>query len=160
MNLVTHAEAELQRAGLFDKDSDYNGMLGNSVLELMKIFSKQGHSGFSAMLTLQIFNKVANWKSLTPITNDPKEWNDVSNMSGRKNTMWQNTRQSDCFSTDGGETYYSLDDIDRLEKTFSFKVKKLYCKLTGRKFGPYLFVKPSAPSYQLGKRKVKIEKSK
>jgi len=88
MNLVTHAEAELRRAGLFDKDSDYNGMLGNSVLELMKIFSKQGHSGFSAMLTLQIFNKVANWKSLTPITNDPKEWNDVSSMSGRKSRLF------------------------------------------------------------------------
>jgi hypothetical protein len=32
MSLVMHAEQELKLAGLLDKDSDYNGMLGYSVL--------------------------------------------------------------------------------------------------------------------------------
>ena len=46
--LVTYARDELQRAGLFDEDSDYGGMLGEGALELVKLFSTQGHSGMSA----------------------------------------------------------------------------------------------------------------
>ena len=53
-NLVTYAESELRRAGLFDKDNDYGRMLGESCLAIIKVFSKQGHSGFSAELTTRI----------------------------------------------------------------------------------------------------------
>ena len=41
-DLTDHARNELKLAGLFDKDSDYDGMLGDSVMELVKVFSKQG----------------------------------------------------------------------------------------------------------------------
>lgn len=112
--LVEHAESELRRAGLFDKDSDYDGMLGPAVLELVKVHAAQGHSGFSHSLTLQIFNKVANFKTLGPLTSAPDEWMEVGReMSppGAKD-VWQNKRQGSCFSNDGGKTYYDIDAGD------------------------------------------------
>lgn len=107
-NLIDHAAKELKLAGLFDKDSDYNGMLGDAVLDLVKVFSKQGHSGFSAHQTLKIFNQVANYKPLTPIGTTKEEWINVSDMSGEK--LWQNSRRSTTFSRDGGKTWYDIDD--------------------------------------------------
>lgn len=107
--LVNHAEDELERAGLFDPDSDYNGALAHGVMHLIQTFSKQGHSGFSAAMTLQLFEKLANFKTLTPITDDPDEWHDVSDISGTP--MWQNKRDPSYFSRDEGKTWYNLDTI-------------------------------------------------
>lgn len=104
MSLKEHAEREVKLAGLLDEDSDYNGMLGKAVVELADVFGKQGHSGFSAMLTLQIFNEVAQFKNLTPLTSDPKEWNEVGQ------GIWQNKRCSEAFSEDGGKTWYLLSE--------------------------------------------------
>jgi hypothetical protein len=108
-SLKDHAKYELERAGLFSKDSDYEGATGNAVLELCDCFSKQGHSGASAELALEIFDKLARFKTLTPITDDPQEWNNVSHM-GSSDTppMWQNKRDSSYFSHDGGKTWWSV----------------------------------------------------
>ncbi len=105
MSLREHAEREVKLAGLLDEDSDYNGMLGESVIELADVFGKQGHSGFSAQLTLQIFNEVAQFKNLTPLSDDPEEWNEVGPET------WQNKRNSEAFSNDGGKTWYLLSEL-------------------------------------------------
>jgi hypothetical protein len=107
-NLIDHAEHELNLAGLLDKNSDYNGAIGEAVLELVRVFSKQGHSGFSASQTLHLFNEVASFKSLTPIGKSDDEWINVSEMSVEP--MWQNKRRSTTFSRDGGKTWYDIDD--------------------------------------------------
>lgn len=107
-NLVDHAKEELKLAGLFDKDSDYDGMLGDAVLELVKVFAKQVHSGFSAHQTLQLFNTVADFKNLTPIGSTPDEWVDQSVLIGYP--MWQNKRRGTTFSRDAGKTWYDIDD--------------------------------------------------
>ena len=56
MSLKEHAKYELEKAGLFDKDSDYNGMIGNAVMELIEKFSEQGHSGFFALIVIELDN--------------------------------------------------------------------------------------------------------
>lgn len=112
MNLVEHAKEELTRAGLFDKDSDYDEMLGDAVLELVEKFAAQGHSGFSAMQTLAIFDRVARFKTLSPITSDPSEWVEVSDYFNGKG-VWQNRRNPAVFSNDGGKTWYDLDERER-----------------------------------------------
>lgn len=109
-NLVKHAEYELKLAGLLDKDSDYDGMLGEAVLELVKVFAKQGHSGFSAHQTLQIFNEVANYRPLTPIGKSKDEWMDVTDMGADGKGLWQNKRRGTTFSRDAGKTWYDIDD--------------------------------------------------
>lgn len=46
----------LQELGVYDKNSDYAGMLGRCVEELSEVFAKQGHSGFSAVTVMGLFN--------------------------------------------------------------------------------------------------------
>lgn len=113
-NLVQHAETELKLAGLFDKDSDYEGMLGDSVMKLIKTFSDDGHSGFSAMSALLIFDKLAKFENLTPIGNSPDEWVDMSNYT--EENLWQCKRNCALFSHDGGKTYYHVDDKESRKK--------------------------------------------
>jgi hypothetical protein len=111
-NLERHAEQELKLAGLYDKDADYGGLIPDAVMKLVKALSGEGHSGGSHGLVLDIFNRVANFKTLTPLTNDPSEWMEVSaEMAGRPG-VWQSMRQSSCFSNDGGKTYYDIDAND------------------------------------------------
>jgi hypothetical protein len=113
--LVDHANYELQQAGLFDKDSDYNGMLGNAVMSLVEVFADQGHSGFSAAMCIDLFKRLASWKALTELTNNPQEWQLVSDYySGPEEDLkgmeWQSRRIPSCFSSDGGKTYYDIDE--------------------------------------------------
>jgi hypothetical protein len=108
---VQFAQYELSNAGLFDPDSDYGGMAGRSVMELVRVFSKQGHSGFSASMVSTIFYDLTKWKPLTPLTNNPREWNEVGY------GMWQSSRSPSSFSDDGGKTYYNLDDEPRVTYT-------------------------------------------
>lgn len=110
-NLVSHARYELKRAGLTDKDSDYDGLLAESVLKLIELFSSQGHSGASAFMTIDLFTKLASFESLTPLTNDPDEWIEVGPR------IWQNRRNSKAFSLSGGATHYLVDNPDKIIKS-------------------------------------------
>ena len=98
-NLEKHAEKELKLAGLFDKDSDYAGMLGDAVMKLVKVFADEGHSGFSASRTIALFKKVASFEPLTPLTGEDSEWNKVSN------DTWQNKRCSHVFKDKNNKAY-------------------------------------------------------
>ena len=107
-NLINHAERELKLAGIHKKDADYNGMLYNAVMELVKVFSNQGHSGGSASRVISLFRQVAMYKNLTPLTGKDDEWNDVSDMGGG---LLQNNRVSSVFKEkETGKSYY-LDAI-------------------------------------------------
>lgn len=107
MNLSEHANYELNRAGLFDNDSDYNGEIGKSVIELIKVFADQGHSGASANIVLSIFNELAQYKPLGGVTGISEEWADVGN------NIFQNKRLGSIFKQrqiHDGRPYY-LDAI-------------------------------------------------
>lgn len=116
--LVDHAERELKLAGMIgdsnesdDIDAKYNNLVAKAVLELMKKFSEQGHSGFSASMVREIFNKLTNWETLTPITSNPDEWMNCSELTGPEDSgMWQNRRNPAVFSKDGGKTWYNVND--------------------------------------------------
>lgn len=119
MSLTEHAKDELTRAGLFNQDSDYDGMLGTAVLELIEKFAAQGHSGYSAHLTIDLFQRLAKFQTLTPITSDPSEWMCVSEYFEGK-SIHQNRRNPAVFSNDGGKTWYNIDD---LHNSRWFKIK-------------------------------------
>ena len=113
--LTQHAIDELKIAGLFDKDSDYDGMLGEAVLELIKVFAKQGHSGHSAPMVVYIFEKLANYQTITPLTGEDSEWNDAA---GLTDNTFQNNRNSAVFK-DGknGRAHYIDAIIWRTERS-------------------------------------------
>ena len=102
MELINHAKRELEEQNLFSKDC-YDGMIGKAVMELIEVFSKQDHSGFSAGMTRDLFMQLANFKTLSPMSNNPEHWNEVGP------DVWQSNRQASIFSTDGGKTYYDID---------------------------------------------------
>lgn len=90
-NLEIFAKDELTRAGYFDPDSDYGGMLGDAVMKMIKVFADEGHSGFSAHRAIAIFERVARFEPLTPLTGADDEWNEI------RDGEWQNRRCSHVF---------------------------------------------------------------
>jgi hypothetical protein len=109
MALVEYAESELRRAGFFDADSDYAGLVGPAVIEMMKQFAAEGNSGYSAHLCLSLFERLARFRPITPIENPMihGEYNDVSSYS--QTQTFQGTRLSSLFSEDGGKRWYDID---------------------------------------------------
>lgn len=101
--LIEHAEYELKKAGLFDNDADYMGALAKDVMQIVEVFAKQGHSGASAAHVAGILDLLLRFKPLSPITNNPEEWGLISQDSEPK--MWQNKRDGEQFSMDGGKTW-------------------------------------------------------
>lgn len=117
-NLINHAQRELETAGMLgargDKFDEYNNMCGEAVMELIRVFAGQNHSGMSASITLGMFKEVADFKALSPLTDNPKEWIAVeAGPVSDEITLWQNNRRSDAFSEDCGKTYYLLDECRR-----------------------------------------------
>lgn len=102
-NLVAHARYELELIG--------NGpMIDDHVLEIVKIFSEQGHSGSSAVYTIKVIAKLLNFENLAPLTNNPDEWVLVFDNG------WQNKRNSAAFSSDGGKTYTLTTELAGIRK--------------------------------------------
>lgn len=98
-NLVEYAKEELKRAGLFDKDSDYGGMIADAALDIVTKFSEQGHSGASAGLLTSVLQKLMRFEPLTPLTGEPDEWNECG--AGE----FQNRRCSHVFKGADGHAY-------------------------------------------------------
>lgn len=107
MGLLDHAKMELEIAGYFDQDSDYGGMLANAVMELMEVFSNQGHSGMSAAMTLELFSKLGNYKPLIPITGKDEEWGDIRDLSDGSDLYCQNKREYGLFKHEDGRVTYN-----------------------------------------------------
>ena len=105
-NLVEHAKAELEMAGLFSEQGDfYGGMTGKAVLELIEVFAKQGHSGMSAPMVVNIFKDLANFKPINAIKGTDDEWVEVSDGT------FQNKRLSAVFKEGKDGKPYYLDAI-------------------------------------------------
>ena len=109
MSLLEHAKLELQIAGAFDKDSDYEGAIGEAVMELIEVFSKQGHSGMSAPYVAGLFHKLAKYEPLVPITGKDEEWAEVSFFE--KKEIFQNKRCSALFKEGKDGRPYYIDAI-------------------------------------------------
>jgi hypothetical protein len=99
MSLTAHAEAELRAAGMFDKDSDFDGALGPAVLQLVELFAKQGHSGGGAPTVIELFGRLAQSLPIMPLTGKDDEWID------RGEGLLQNRRCSRVFKSAGGEAF-------------------------------------------------------
>jgi hypothetical protein len=106
-NLIDYARTELEAIGAFTTEGDfYGGMTGKAVMELIEVFAAQGHSGMSASLVRGLFNKLAAYEPLRPLTGDDSEWNEVGV------GVFQNKRCSHVFK-ENGEAYDSEGKIFR-----------------------------------------------
>ncbi len=105
MTLVEHAERELRRTGWLDGE---DAASGRAMLAAVEAFATGGWSGASAPYGIRIVNDLLQYRPLGPLTDDPTEWQNVSDISGRP--VWQSLRRPDAFSEDGGKTYRLQDD--------------------------------------------------
>jgi hypothetical protein len=104
-NLVSHARRELQ---IFGEEPDTIDWYCRVVAE----FASFGHSGGSAWATIPVLHDLLQYRNLTPLTDDPDEWHNVSELFPGGSGMWQNRRNSEAFSEDGGLAYYLLSERD------------------------------------------------
>ncbi len=127
------AEQELKLAGydINDPEDGPNRWLAEGTLELLKVFSEQGHSGMSAPYAVALFEKLARWKPLAPLTGESHEWTEVGP------DVWQNKRASNVFKGEDGRAYWmdgivfwewhSSPDIDNGEPFKSYFTSRDSC---------------------------------
>lgn len=104
-SLVEHAYLELASAG---NDSEFN----EGIIKVISAFAECGHSGGSASVAIPIINKLLNFQNLTPLTNNPNDWiHHPENIWGSPGGVWQNRRNPDALSIDGGKTYWFISEV-------------------------------------------------
>lgn len=86
-NLYAHALRELPAAN----GDEMQAMMNECLLQMVLVFSSQGHSGFSAGYAIAALTKLLNFEPLGPLTGEDSEWVEVSEGT------WQNNRCSHVF---------------------------------------------------------------
>ena len=131
MNLYEYAKSEMDRAWPGKEDRMQEAVKDN-VLELVKVFSRQFHSGFSGAYVLSVLDRILHWKPITPVTGEEDEWqepwgDDNHQQNKRCSSVFRknfdNSTAYDIdrkvFSTDGGETFFSNKD-SKMPVTFPY----------------------------------------
>ena len=140
MSLLTYAEAELNR---IPKDEDgIQSLINDDILNIIKIFSEQRHSGFSANYAISVLERLLRFKPLSPLTGEDDEWNDTgygSFQNKRCSSVFKN-KDGRCYDIDatavsdnGGITWYHSKKFDK-EVTFPYVAplhpEKIYIEYT------------------------------
>jgi len=79
--IIRHAKAELQAVG-YDPNQiaeDPDKWIQRNLLDLLRVMSMQGHSGFSAAYLVDAFGKLARYQPMAPLTGADSEWLDHGN---------------------------------------------------------------------------------
>jgi len=109
-NFEKHALREFKAAGWINDDGTFKdemqSMICKHVMKLIEIFSEEGHSGSTAPYAINLFQKIASFKPLTPLTGEDDEW--VKHDYGNGHITYQNNRLSSVFKDEDGNAY----DID------------------------------------------------
>jgi hypothetical protein len=94
-NLHSHALAEFRAAGWTDIEGNYSDEMQEAmckhVLKLLDVFADEGHSGSTAPYAVQLFEKLAMFKPIVPLTGEDWEWHEASE------GVFQNKRCSRVF---------------------------------------------------------------
>lgn len=102
MELIDYAESELAKIP-HDQDG-MQDLMDEYILEIIKTFGEQGHSGFSANYAISVLERLLRFKPLTPLTGEDDEWKDTGHGT------WQNKRCSSVFKESDG-TCHDIDGI-------------------------------------------------
>jgi hypothetical protein len=122
LSLINWAQAELDRL-IKDDEDGMQAVINKDILDIVKLFSEQGHSGFSASYALRLITRLLDWKPITPLTGEDDEWSEVPEWDSGSKTQ-QNKRCSavfrdnydnstahyiygKAFSDNGGKTWFT-----------------------------------------------------
>lgn len=105
-NYVRHALAEFRAAGWMDKDGNYSDEMQEAlclhVLKLLDTFNGEGHTGFTAPYTINLFKSLALFEPIAPLTGEDWEWNEVGHGVYQNNRCSYVFKQADRFD---GQAY-------------------------------------------------------
>lgn len=94
-------------------------VINNNILDVVKMFADQGHSGFTAEYCISIIEKLLKQTFITPLTGSDDEWVEVSDgtyQNIRESSIFKNKNKFDgkpyylygkAFSDDGGKSYFT-----------------------------------------------------
>jgi len=113
-NYEKHAWIEFRAAGWIDENNKFNDemqeLICKHVLKLLEVFDEEGHSGSSAPYAINLFEKLAKFEPVAPLTGEDWEWTDVSEYGGRDNgILYQNKRCGHVFKDNEGA--YDMDGV-------------------------------------------------
>lgn len=123
--LVEFAEGELNLLLKSCKDSEslkIQKAVNDDILDIIKLFSSQGHSGFSAGYSLNILKRLLDYKPLSAITGDEDEWEqlnyspDLAYQNKRCPSLFRDADgkvynvEARIFSDDNGHTWYNCKE--------------------------------------------------
>lgn len=112
--LYDYASSELKRA--FPDESDPLQQLANKdILELIKVFSEQGHSGMSAPYVLSYFDRLVRFKPLGPLTGEDDEWIPRGRSETNGPRTYQNRRLYSLFKSVYDDGHVEYDDVEAYE---------------------------------------------
>lgn len=105
-NLHTHALNEFRAAGWTDHNGQFEdemqAAICKHVLELLKVFADEGHSGSTAPYTVNLFKKLAMFEPIVPLTGEDWEWNEVGSGTFQNKRCSRVFKQADRFN---GQAY-------------------------------------------------------
>ncbi|MBI5117611.1 hypothetical protein HZA56_14130 [Candidatus Poribacteria bacterium] len=107
MSLVLFAEQELKLIGMGEDATEENKLMHDDIIEIVKKFADQGHSGFSASYALGILTKLMNYEALTPLTGADDEWTEIGEGQAQDDMKYQNKRCYSVFKGSDGRAYDS-----------------------------------------------------
>ncbi len=90
MGIIQHAEREF-KIKRWPGKCKMQALICKDVLALLKLFDSQGHSGSSAPYAVNLFERLARYKTLGPLTGKRYEWVKIDD------NLWQNNRCSSVF---------------------------------------------------------------
>lgn len=99
--LVQYAEWEL--GFVLEADDERDRLMRDNVMQLVRVFMSQGHSGFSAHRCLWLFDQVARFEPAAPLTGAEDEWAEPCDPDGTQ----QNRRMGSVFRDKDGRAYHS-----------------------------------------------------
>lgn len=88
----------------------YGTMIRDAVLDLIRLFSEQGHSGMSASIVTALTEKLMRSEPLTPLAGTPDEW---TVLDYSDDMYAQNKRCSHVFQRADGSAYDSRGRVFR-----------------------------------------------
>lgn len=122
-NLVEFAKNQLKELNK-EEPGGVNKLMEDDILELMEVFSKQGHSGFSANYCIETFSRLAKFKPIVPLFGTDDEWAEPFDSEGTR----QNKKLHSVFKEANGKCY-DIDavifyDVSRCGEKIHFTNKK------------------------------------
>lgn len=108
MSLIEHAQFEIEFAGLDQPWSQGNENVAEATLAAIKAF--ENLTPTERNWTLLFVEKLAKHENITPLTNDPGEWEDATEIAAEP--MWRNKRNPNAVSFNNGMNYVLFSDSD------------------------------------------------